>query len=306
MWTAAVCCANSLAVTSHPTLAAAAVGLDRITGPAILIGVPLLVAGWTMPLMTVKRLVFLSDRVSLLGALIDLWTADQLFLFLIVAVFSVIFPAAKLLVASYVWYLADTADARLPRIVGWLSELAKWSMLDVFVVALPVELAATSQRRFSTARKLTMLSCCNCAFSPHCSRVRMDETSSCAPAADASRGRLDSRKSKSMPSKNAPLEVRYMRSSTSRAPAPESRGDRYTATSRPPSVIRTVPARSESAAAAPPSASCAPVSHTEESRARKLSSLSLGSPAPPIAAGLSATSDQRMISGSVVARLDAN
>ena len=88
--------------------------------------------------MTVKRLVFLSDTVSVMSAIADLWRADQIFLALVVVVFSVVFPVLKLSVAVYVWYLADTADMFMQQLLNWLSELAKWSMLDVFVVALTV------------------------------------------------------------------------------------------------------------------------------------------------------------------------
>ncbi len=97
-----------------------------------------LVAGWTLPLMTVKRLVFLSDTVSVMSAIGDLWRADQVFLAIIVVVFSVVFPVLKLSVATYIWYVADASDAVLGRLLAWLSEFAKWSMLDVFVVALTV------------------------------------------------------------------------------------------------------------------------------------------------------------------------
>ncbi len=123
---------------SRQTLASAAVGADRFLGPAIFANIILLLAGWTLPLMTVKRLIVLSDRVSVFSAVRELWQADQIFLVLIIVVFSIVFPMSKLAVAIYVWYIADTAGHQLSALLGWLSELAKWSMLDVFVVALSV------------------------------------------------------------------------------------------------------------------------------------------------------------------------
>ena len=125
-------------MTPRRTLAAEAVGINRLIGPAIIATVLLLIAGWTLPLMTVKRLVFLSERVSVLSAVRDLWLADQFFLVLVVVVFSVLFPIVKLTLAIYIWYAADVAGGRLHRLLGSLSALAKWSMLDVFVVALIV------------------------------------------------------------------------------------------------------------------------------------------------------------------------
>ncbi len=120
------------------TLAAHATGADRLIGLAILVSTGSLVAGWTLPLMTVKRLVFLSDQVSLMTAVRDLWQADQIFLVTVVVVFSILFPTLKLAVAIHIWYVADAESGALRRLLAWLSELAKWSMLDVFVVALTV------------------------------------------------------------------------------------------------------------------------------------------------------------------------
>ena len=119
-------------------MAAEAVGSNRFIGPAMVVAGLLLVAGWTLPLMTVKQFIFLSERVSVFGAVRDLWRADQFLLVLIVAVFSVVFPIVKLGLAFYIWYAADAAGGRLHRLLGSLSALAKWSMLDVFVVALVV------------------------------------------------------------------------------------------------------------------------------------------------------------------------
>ncbi|MFQ5973618.1 MAG: paraquat-inducible protein A [Alphaproteobacteria bacterium] len=126
------------------SLAASAKGMDRFVGLAALAASVLLLLGWLMPVMTVHKLVFLSDRFSLWEAAVSLWRSDQYLLFAIMVLFSAVLPSFKLLVALYLWYAADSSNLRIHRLVRWLSEFAKWSMLDVFVVAVSVVAIKTS------------------------------------------------------------------------------------------------------------------------------------------------------------------
>jgi paraquat-inducible protein A len=52
--------------------------------------------------------------------------------------FSVAFPALKMLVALTLWYGADSRGSDLAGLLGWLETFGRWSMLDVFVVALTI------------------------------------------------------------------------------------------------------------------------------------------------------------------------
>ena len=97
-----------------------------------------LLAGWVLPVMTVQTLFVFDDEVSILGACFRLLEDGELPLFLIVLVFTVIFPATKLAFAFDAWVRLQRADARLHRTLRWIETLGKWSMLDVFVVALVV------------------------------------------------------------------------------------------------------------------------------------------------------------------------
>ena len=109
---------------------------DRVAvGPVLILALVLLIAGIVMPSLTVSTLAILSNSVSILSGLIVLWDDDQYFLFLVLLVFSVLFPAVKLVFGLWVWFLADTANRTA---VSCLEALAKWSMLDVLVIALIV------------------------------------------------------------------------------------------------------------------------------------------------------------------------
>ena len=120
------------------SLAARARGADRWLGWLILTSTALLVAGWTLPIMTVDRLLVLREQVSILESCMILWREGEIFLFAVIALFSIVFPLIKLTLALYLWYRADAASPALQRSLGWIEALGKWSMLDVFVVALIV------------------------------------------------------------------------------------------------------------------------------------------------------------------------
>ena len=111
-------------------------GADRwAVGPVLILALILLVAGIVMPSLTVSTLAILSNSVSIFSGLVVLWDDDQYFLFGVLLVFSVLFPAVKLLYGLWVWFIAGQANRAA---VGRLEALAKWSMLDVLVIALIV------------------------------------------------------------------------------------------------------------------------------------------------------------------------
>ncbi len=120
------------------TLAAAATGLDRLIGLAALASLALLITGWLVPVMTVRAFFVIPRPVSFYAAAIELWQARELVLLALLVVFSAVVPLAKIALALILWYRTDAAGAALRRSLRVLAELAKWSMLDVFVVALTV------------------------------------------------------------------------------------------------------------------------------------------------------------------------
>ncbi len=124
---------------THPdTLAGRARGLDRGLGLALAGALGLLIAGWTWPMMTVSRFVWLQDEVSLLNATLTLYEQGDWLLFAVLAVFAFAFPLAKLIAALWVFLIVDARHPGIARALDVLDLLGRWSMLDVFVAALLV------------------------------------------------------------------------------------------------------------------------------------------------------------------------
>jgi paraquat-inducible protein A len=102
--------------------------------------------GIVLPLLQVDRLYFFSDEPSLVGIVASLWREGDALLAIVVALFSLVFPAAKLGLLNVWAYAGQDAHDRIPN---WFRALSNWSMLDVVLVALVIFAAKTSG--FATA-----------------------------------------------------------------------------------------------------------------------------------------------------------
>ncbi|WP_187972529.1 paraquat-inducible protein A [Aquibium microcysteis] len=97
--------------------------------------------GVTLPLIRVERLYFFTEEPSLAGMVAALWQGGDPLLATIIALFSIVFPAVKLMLLHVASHSGAAAHDRLP---SWLRGLSNWSMMDVVLVALVIFAAKTS------------------------------------------------------------------------------------------------------------------------------------------------------------------
>ena len=116
------------------------VGLAQrwLVGGGLWLSLALLAAGVTVPTMTIETLPLFEEDVSVLSGLGVLWEDGQYALFAVLLVFSLLFPAGKLVIALWAWFIAGWQPTPPIRPMRVLDRLAKWSMLDVFVIAVVV------------------------------------------------------------------------------------------------------------------------------------------------------------------------
>lgn len=92
--------------------------------------------------MSVKQLLLWKESFSIwqgIGALID----DRSYILAaIIFFFSILFPYLKIGGLGYIWFAHVNQDERKIT-MRWLKVLAKWSMLDVFVVAILIVMNKT-------------------------------------------------------------------------------------------------------------------------------------------------------------------
>lgn len=97
-----------------------------------------LLLGINLPMFTFTRFYFFDDTLSLLGLVSRLYQQGELGLFLIIGLFSLVLPLLKMLLLFRLIHAANLSASRRRRKLRWLGWFGKWSMLDVFVVAILV------------------------------------------------------------------------------------------------------------------------------------------------------------------------
>jgi paraquat-inducible protein A len=98
--------------------------------------------GISLPLVRLEKLYFFTETPSLIDVIAGLWVEGNVLLSLVIVLFSIIFPAAKL----YSAFHSMLNERDLP---GWIAILGKWSLMDVLLVAILIFAAKTSG--FATA-----------------------------------------------------------------------------------------------------------------------------------------------------------
>lgn len=105
-------------------------------GAMVLAATACLVLGLTVPVVRLSYLYFWSEDYSLSAIVQQLYAKNELFLAAVIFIFSIIFPAFKLVYLMAAFAGGQNGDAsRLHQRLAWLG---KWSMLDVLVLALVV------------------------------------------------------------------------------------------------------------------------------------------------------------------------
>lgn len=106
----------------------------RVDIPLLILSSAVLLAfGLAMPVLTVRK-IWEVNTFSILAGIESLWQEKQRFLALVVFFFSVIFPIFKLCALAVLW-VVELAEAQRNALIHGLLLLGKWSMLDVFIVA---------------------------------------------------------------------------------------------------------------------------------------------------------------------------
>ncbi len=102
----------------------------------IILAIALLIVGLTLPVLTVRKL-WDSNTYSIITGVQNLWSEKYYALAVVIFVFSIIFPIAKLLSLSAVWFVR-LKDEQRKGLVYLMDIFGKWSMLDVFVTAIMI------------------------------------------------------------------------------------------------------------------------------------------------------------------------
>lgn len=103
-----------------------------------------LVAGLTLPIMEVSNFWIFHGTYSILDGIALLFNQGDILIALVVTCFSFLVPAAKIMALLGLWQRIRQGKHTSSRLPAFLDGIGKWSMLDVFVVALLVFAAKTT------------------------------------------------------------------------------------------------------------------------------------------------------------------
>lgn len=96
----------------------------------ILLVVVFAIGVWA-PILTLKKLLIVQNTFSILSGITQLARDGQYGLFSLLTAFTLVLPCLKIGVLFTAW----NSKPKQAHFLRWLSTLGKWSMLDVFVVA---------------------------------------------------------------------------------------------------------------------------------------------------------------------------
>ena len=101
----------------------------------LLVALACLVVGVSAPLLTLEKMYFFENTVSLLSTIKGLYLQQEWFLFYVIAIFSLCVPAIKIASLVLITNMQFEAGSFLDKTLQVIETFGKWSMLDVFVVA---------------------------------------------------------------------------------------------------------------------------------------------------------------------------
>ena len=97
-----------------------------------------LALGLVSPVITLKKFVLIENTFSVLGGVLQLLVEGQFFLFILITAFSVVLPVLKIVVLYLLLSAKMHSGEKLDTYLHWMHLYGKWSMLDVFIVAILV------------------------------------------------------------------------------------------------------------------------------------------------------------------------
>lgn len=96
----------------------------------------LLAAGFVTPIMTISKFLLIDHSFSIIGGVRQLVLDGHIFLFILIAGFSIILPIAKIILLFNLLHPNTTHPNRRKKLLHLMHDYGRWAMLDVMVVAI--------------------------------------------------------------------------------------------------------------------------------------------------------------------------
>ncbi len=110
----------------------------RVAHALLWLALGLTCAGLAMPAITISSFWVYEETYSILGGILAMFERGDVILGAFVLCMSALFPVGKILAGLAVLRRLREPKPRVARLLGILSQLSRWSMADVLVLALVV------------------------------------------------------------------------------------------------------------------------------------------------------------------------
>ncbi|MBN33372.1 MAG: hypothetical protein CMM46_01090 [Rhodospirillaceae bacterium] len=137
---------------------------DGLAGLLLIAALICLVPGLLLPAFTVEKFWVFESSKSIAGAVWTLISGKDILLGIVILLFSILFPFGKLLLALWIWASPDPNGRLTRRALAWSVKLGKWSMMDVFMVALVVAMLSLGMLAEVTAGQGIYFFCAGIVF----------------------------------------------------------------------------------------------------------------------------------------------
>ncbi|MFV2059746.1 MAG: paraquat-inducible protein A [Gammaproteobacteria bacterium] len=95
-----------------------------------------LIIGLLAPIFTISKLIVIQNTFSIIDGIGKLIEEQQWFLFVIITTFSIVLPIIKIIILSLLVSHKVESSLKNKKYLAWIHQIGKWSMLDVFVIAI--------------------------------------------------------------------------------------------------------------------------------------------------------------------------
>ena len=129
-----------------------------------------LIAGLTLPIMEVSNFWIFHGTYSILDGIIVLLEQGDILIAVVIIAFSILVPALKIMALLGLWQRIRQGKHISSRLPALLDGMGKWSMLDVFVVALIVFTAKASTFADATVAPAVVPFIASIVLTIYCSR----------------------------------------------------------------------------------------------------------------------------------------
>ncbi|MBL1321146.1 MAG: paraquat-inducible protein A [Methylophaga sp.] len=96
----------------------------------------LLLIGFIAPMLTISKFIIVKHSLSIIAGVWQLLIEGQIILFIIIALFSIVMPIAKIILLFNLLHPDTPHPNRRKKMLHLMHDYGRWAMLDVMVVAI--------------------------------------------------------------------------------------------------------------------------------------------------------------------------